>query len=77
VRAALKENAEKEKLDAAVSALEVASHKMAEEVYKAAPQPAPEGAAQAQPEGDGHQAGAKKPDGDVIDADFKVVDEKK
>ena len=76
VRKALKEEAPKDKLDTAVSALEAASHKMAEEAYKAAPgaegqAPGAEGPEAAQ------AASAKKPDGDVIDADFKVVDEKK
>ncbi len=79
VRKALKEDAVKEALDAAVSKLEAASHKMAEEVYKAAPPPTPEGAAQAAGSdgtGAGHPGAAKNAD-DVIDADFKVVDEKK
>ena len=76
VRKALKEEAPKDKLDAAVSDLEAASHKMAEEAYKAAP-----GAEGQAPGAEGPEvaqaASAKKPDGDVIDADFKVVDEKK
>ncbi|MEI6233253.1 MAG: molecular chaperone DnaK [Planctomycetota bacterium] len=73
VRKALKDEAAKDVLDAAVAKLEASSHKMAEEAYKAAP--SPEGAA---PGAEGPAAGgAKKPDGDVIDADFKDVTEKK
>lgn len=79
VRKLIKEGADKEKLDAAVSKLEAASHKMAEEAYKSAPPPtgdaAKEAANTAAP-GAG-QAQGKKADEDVIDADFKVVDEKK
>ena len=80
---------DKSKLDQAVSALESVSHKISEEVYK---QSAAESAAASQPgaaddgksgSGSGSEgsAQAKKenapPEGEVIDADFKVVDEKK
>ncbi|HYF49774.1 MAG TPA: molecular chaperone DnaK [Planctomycetota bacterium] len=86
VREILKDaNADKSKLDGAVSKLETVSHKIAEEVYK---QTADAGAAQTGP---GAASGArpggptterpKKPDekgdGEVIDADFKVVDDEK
>jgi molecular chaperone DnaK len=88
VREILKESGDiKDKLDRAVSNLESASHKVAEEVYKAAaPQEPPTGGgAPGGPGGDGHagphepkQADpAAAPEGEVIDADFKVVDDKK
>ena len=77
VRKVIKEDNNKEALDAAVSKLEAASHKMAEEAYKAAPpQDAAKEAANAGGPDAAAAAGAKK-DEDVIDADFKVVDEKK
>ena len=77
VRKVIKEDNNKEALDAAVSKLEAASHKMAEEAYKAAPpQDAAKEAANAGAPDAATAAGAKK-DEDVIDADFKVVDEKK
>ena len=80
VRQALKDNADKEKLDSLVSKLEAASHKMAEEAYKAATPPPPQGEPQPEPAGataGGPSGGKKQDQGDVIDADFKVVDEKK
>jgi molecular chaperone DnaK len=80
LRQALKDNADKEKLDPLVSKLEAASHKMAEEAYKAATPPPPQGEPQPEPAGataGGPAGGKKQAEGDVIDADFKVVDEKK
>jgi molecular chaperone DnaK len=88
VRAVIKETPDdKAKLDKAVSELEGVSHKIAEEVYKAAAAAQPQGepSAQGGPGGPGAsggaeeaRAGAKKaPEGEVIDADFKVVDDKK
>jgi molecular chaperone DnaK len=78
---------DKAKLDKAVKELETVSHKVGEELYKAASaqaEPAPAGAAQEEA-GAGAKAGspggAKKSEGasadDVIDADYKVVDDKK
>ena len=87
VREVLKENGEKSKLDKAVGELESISHKISEELYKnASAEAAPNGANPGPgAPGDGQSAGgpgasAKKPpegEGEVIDADFKVVDEKK
>jgi molecular chaperone DnaK len=84
VREALKESGDiKPKLDKAVSDLESTSHKIAEEVYK---KTADQGAAQTNagatggaPGGESKPEGKKgeKPDGEVIDADFKVVDDNK
>ncbi|MBE7463170.1 MAG: molecular chaperone DnaK [Planctomycetes bacterium] len=77
VRAVLEEKEEnKEKLDAAVKELEATSQKLGEEVYKAAAAEAPKGEADPQPEPAGKGA-AKEAEGDVIDADFKVVDDGK
>jgi molecular chaperone DnaK len=84
LRELLKETGDiKSKLDSAVSGLESVSHKIAEEVYKQtaeAPGTAgPESAAGVA--GTEENVGAKKNDksgeGEVIDADFKVVDETK
>ena len=84
VRDVLKESElDKSKLDRAVSNLEAASHKVAEEIYRATAEPAGATAgAAASGDGDGGaQKRAKKgggaAEGDVIDADFKVVDDKK
>ena len=86
VREVLKDaEADKAKLDKAVADLEQTSHKISEEMYKAA---AEAGAAEGQPGQPGQDAHAdaagaaagaakKEPEGDVIDADFKVVDDKK
>ena len=58
-----------------MTALQQASHKLAEEMYKdtqaqqAQGEPAPEGAADQPPQGGG--------DTEPVDADFKVVDEDK
>ncbi len=81
VRAVLKDTPDdKTKLDKAVAELEGVSHKIAEEIYKAAAAEAPQGEPKA-PGAEGPDAGdsAKKPapEGEVIDADFKVVDDKK
>lgn len=69
VRKVLKDNGEKDALDAAVSKLETASQKLYEEMSKASSTAG--GPAECPP------PGAKQPAEDVIDADFKVVDEKK
>jgi molecular chaperone DnaK len=84
VRDTIKESPEnKAKIDKAVGELEAISHKISEEVYKAASaeqaagaKPAEEGSGEAPPKGKG---GKKEPaaEGEVIDADFKVVDDKK
>jgi molecular chaperone DnaK len=86
VRDILKEEGDiKSKLDKAVADLESVTHKISEEVYKQTA--APENAA-AQPGVDQNPGGksardgegAKEPkpaEGEVIDADFKVVDDKK
>ena len=78
---------DKAKLDKAVKELETVSHKVGEELYKAASaqaEPAPAGAAQEEAGAgakSGGPGGAKKSEGasadDVIDADYKVVDDKK
>jgi molecular chaperone DnaK len=77
VRQKIKDNADKSELDAAVSKLEAESHKMAEEAYKSAPPPSDSANAEREQPSARASAEQKKPDGDVIDADFKVVDEKK
>jgi len=75
VREALKED-DREKLDRAVGKLERASHKVAEEIYRqsAPPQGAPGEPESSEPPGGPKQA---KPDGEVIDADYRVVDDGK
>ncbi|MDE2812537.1 MAG: molecular chaperone DnaK, partial [Gemmatimonadota bacterium] len=68
------EGTDDEAVAQAMTALQQASHKLAEEMYKdtqaqqAQGEPAPEGAA-GQPQGGG--------DSEPVDADFKVVDENK
>ena len=79
VREVLKDDSiDKSKLDRAVASLEAASHKVAEEVYKTAAEseapPKSEGSEPAQSHAD--QKGSST-EGDVVDADFKVVDDKK
>jgi molecular chaperone DnaK len=91
VREVLKtEDFDKSKLDRAVADLEAASHKVAEEIYRSTAEAASATKAAGEA-GSGAAAGAgaasddkgraKKPggegEGDVIDADFKVVDDKK
>ena len=85
VREILKEDGDiKAKLDKAVSNLESTTHKISEEVYKKTSDEA--AAAQATPGAEPEQPSAPKgargnkeavPEGEVIDADFKVVDDKK
>jgi molecular chaperone DnaK len=91
VREILKDEGDiKAKLDTAVGALEAVSHKISEEVYKqAAAAEAAAGAGAGQPgvdpqaggrsarDGDGASKEAKPADNEVIDADFKVVGEKR
>jgi len=75
----------KSKLDSAVANLEGVTHKISEDVYKAASAesagaPGAEqaaGEAEARTANAGAKAGKKEVEGDVIDADFKVVDDKK
>ena len=79
VREVLKDdNIDKGKLDRAVASLEAASHKVAEEVYKTTAE------SNAPPKADGAEAAQSRAgkkggstEGDVVDADFKVVDDKK
>jgi molecular chaperone DnaK len=72
IEAALKDAEEvvktddKEAIDAKVQALMEASHKLAEQMY-----------AQQQPEGEAAAADAKKDDGNVVDAEFEEVKDKK
>jgi len=64
-----------EEINASVSKLETASHKLAEAMYKASSQPPPPGGAQP---GDGgpKEEQAKKPGDNVVDAEFVDVDDK-
>jgi len=83
VREILKDNGDiKEKLDQAVTKLETATHKLSEEMYKtstAQAQPASEPGSEPSAGKEAPPKSEKKRDGDseVIDADFKVVDDKK
>jgi len=71
--AALKSD-DKAEIEAKTQALAQAAHKLAEEMYKGAQQGQPgEGAAGAQQAG----AGEKKDDGNVVDAEFEEVKDKK
>jgi molecular chaperone DnaK len=73
------------KIKPAMESLEKASHKLAEEVYKASAaqqpgaQPSPDGAASGQQEGNeqesGRQQSSGKKEDDIIDADFKAKNE--
>ncbi|MCZ7644583.1 MAG: molecular chaperone DnaK [Planctomycetota bacterium] len=76
-----KKDEAKDELDQAVRNLESVSQKLGEEVYKAtAAEASAAGAAPGQPQGQPEPAGktAEKPaEGDVIDADYKVVDDEK
>jgi molecular chaperone DnaK len=77
VREALKSD-NRSKLDAAVAALEQASHRVAEEIYRQTA--GPEQAERAGPAPQRPSEGApkdKKAEGEVIDADYKVVDDGK
>src|SRR5262249_3484498 len=72
-----------EAMQAATQGMEAASHKLAEVLYKssaaagaAAGGPGPGGAEQGA-SGGGPTGGAKKPEGDVIDAEYVDVDESK
>jgi molecular chaperone DnaK len=69
----IREKGTAEEVKAATERLERASHKAAEELYKSAGGPggpgAPDAGAQQPPPG----AEGKKPDGDVVDAEFKQV----
>lgn len=72
------ESGDKAQMDHAREALTKASHKLAEQMYKAAqphggPEAGPTPGAGAGPSGDGH---AKKDEG-VIDAEYVDVDDKK
>jgi molecular chaperone DnaK len=73
------------KINPAMDALQKASHKLAEEVYKntagQAAQGAGSGSAQGGPShqgasGEPASGGTDKKDGDILDADFKAEDEK-
>ncbi len=69
-----------DKINAAVSKLETASHKLAEAMYKASstqPGGGPGGPGTGAPGGDGAQGGQKKPADNVVDAEFVDVDDKK
>jgi len=63
-----------DRINKAVEVLTQASHKLAEAMYKSADQasPGPDGGSTA-----GQQDGGSKPDGDVIDAEYVDVDDKK
>ena len=65
-----------DKLNAATDKLTQASHKLAEAMYKATPQPGGADAPGAQ-QGSGPGAGPEKPKDDVMDAEFVDVDDKK
>jgi len=79
VREVLKDdNLDKSKLDRVVASLESASHKVAEEVYKTAAESTPpphEGGPEKAQGRSGQGNGSQE--SDVVDADFKVVDDKK
>ncbi|HEY3323787.1 MAG TPA: molecular chaperone DnaK [Planctomycetota bacterium] len=82
VRETLKEEGDiRGKLDKSVSKLEAVSHSISEEIYKSTqPPPGAPPAGEAPPKGrsDGKkESEPKEGDGEVIDADFKVVDDKK
>jgi molecular chaperone DnaK len=63
-----------EQINASVSKLETASHKLAEAMYKASSQTPPPGGA---PGDGGPKAEEKKPGDNVVDAEFVDVDDKK
>ena len=63
-----------DELKAAVERLQNVSHKVATEMYQAGGAPGAEAGAQGNPgAGAGADAGAKKNDDDVVDADYKEV----
>jgi molecular chaperone DnaK len=67
-------------MDAARERLTQASHKLAEEMYKAQAAPAgagPSSAGSSAPGGDGQPGGEQKKDEGVIDAEYVDVDDKK
>ena len=64
-------------MQSATQALEQASHKLAEVLYKTTPTPGSGGPASGGAPGGEGQAGGKKPEGDVIDAEYVDVDESK
>jgi molecular chaperone DnaK len=84
VREVLKESGDiKSKLDKAVADLEGVTHKISEEVYKKTSEEAAKSAPGTEPEQPsaapkgGRAKKEETPEGEVIDADFKVVDDKK
>jgi molecular chaperone DnaK len=70
------EGTDKAAMEAAGQRLTQASHKLAEQMYKAA-QPPPAEAAAGGPEPSANGSGAQKKDGGVIDAEYVDVEEKK
>ncbi|MGH9532338.1 MAG: molecular chaperone DnaK, partial [Terriglobales bacterium] len=70
------EGSDKGAMDTARERLTQASHKLAEQMYKAA-QPPPAEAAAGGPEPSSNGSGAQKKDGGVIDAEYVDVEEKK
>ncbi|MFH0937855.1 MAG: molecular chaperone DnaK [Planctomycetota bacterium] len=79
VREILKESGDiKDKLDHAVNKLESATHRISEDVYRATAQQAPSGENAAKDaSGNENKQPKSSAEGEVIDADFKVVDDKK